>query len=217
MLTKNCITLWCISSFREVYYEIFDLVHDFIDQLYQLLSLCSASQVITVCIVYSGRNEDAYKSFSAAVQQHDTLVKAWAFWGDFIEEQFTKSQNPDIQTGVGAITCFLHACRHQNESKSRKYLAKVIHIFKSLVNRNSIIVPIIMNDHAPFLMLVGCDHMWFSNICIYTVWTNQNYSKKCLIACWIMVERCSWNCGDVKKKSEGISCRNLFKTSFSKN
>lgn len=28
--------------------------------------------------------------------------------------------------GVWAITCYLHACRHQNESKSRKYLAKVI-------------------------------------------------------------------------------------------
>ena len=31
-----------------------------------------------------------------------------------------------ISTGVSAITCFLHACRHQNESKSRKYLAKVL-------------------------------------------------------------------------------------------
>ena len=28
--------------------------------------------------------------------------------------------------GVCAITCYLHACRHQNESKSRKYLAKVL-------------------------------------------------------------------------------------------
>ena len=28
--------------------------------------------------------------------------------------------------GVNAITCYLHACRHQNESKSRKYLAKVL-------------------------------------------------------------------------------------------
>ena len=31
-----------------------------------------------------------------------------------------------ISLGVSAITCFLHACRHQNESKSRKYLAKVL-------------------------------------------------------------------------------------------
>ena len=31
-----------------------------------------------------------------------------------------------MATGVSAITCFLHACRHQNESKSRKYLAKVL-------------------------------------------------------------------------------------------
>ena len=32
---------------------------------------------------------------------------------------------PD-QAGISAITCYLHACRHQNEAKSRKYLAKVI-------------------------------------------------------------------------------------------
>lgn len=34
--------------------------------------------------------------------------------------------NRQINLGVSAITCFLHACRHQNESKSRKYLAKVL-------------------------------------------------------------------------------------------
>lgn len=74
------------------------------------------------CMV--GRTEDAHKAFSAAVQMHDTLVKAWALWGDYMEQQFTKG-TPNIATGVAAITCFLHACRHQNESKSRKYLAKV--------------------------------------------------------------------------------------------
>ncbi|XP_075234435.1 transcription-associated protein Nipped-A isoform X2 [Lycorma delicatula] len=73
-----------------------------------------------------GRIEDAHKTFSAAVQMHDTLVKAWAMWGDFLEQQFIKSNPPNIVTGVSAITCFLHACRHQNESKSRKYLAKVL-------------------------------------------------------------------------------------------
>ena len=31
-----------------------------------------------------------------------------------------------MNLGVSAIVCFLHACRHQNESKSRKYLAKVL-------------------------------------------------------------------------------------------
>lgn len=71
-----------------------------------------------------GRSEDANKAFSAAVQMHDTLVKAWALWGDYLEALFTRDRN--IQVGVSAITCFLHACRHQNESKSRKYLAKVL-------------------------------------------------------------------------------------------
>nr|XP_018903777.1 PREDICTED: transformation/transcription domain-associated protein isoform X3 [Bemisia tabaci] len=73
----------------------------------------------------TGRMEEANKAFSTAVQMHDTLVKAWALWGEHMETQFT--QNPtDMATGAAAITCFLHACRHQNESKSRKYLAKVL-------------------------------------------------------------------------------------------
>lgn len=62
---------------------------------------------------------------------HDTLVKAWALWGDYMEQQFTKNPT-NITTGISAITCFLHACRHQNESKSRKYLAKVTSVCESI-------------------------------------------------------------------------------------
>ncbi|XP_050062544.1 transformation/transcription domain-associated protein-like [Aphis gossypii] len=74
-----------------------------------------------------GNSEEAYKAFSAAVQLHDSMVKAWALWGEYLEETFTKSYpNHTIQTGVSAIICFLQACRQQNESKYRKYLAKVL-------------------------------------------------------------------------------------------
>lgn len=69
------------------------------------------------------RSEEANKAFSAAVQMHDVLVKAWAMWGDYLESIFVKERQ--LHLGVSAITCYLHACRHQNESKSRKYLAKV--------------------------------------------------------------------------------------------
>ncbi|XP_071454988.1 transformation/transcription domain-associated protein [Hetaerina americana] len=72
-----------------------------------------------------GRSEEANKAFSGAVQMHDTLVKAWALWGDYLEGIFTRDAR-QLNLGVSAITCFLHACRHQNESKSRKYLAKVL-------------------------------------------------------------------------------------------
>uniref|UniRef100_A0ABM0MIW8 Transformation/transcription domain-associated protein-like n=1 Tax=Saccoglossus kowalevskii TaxID=10224 RepID=A0ABM0MIW8_SACKO len=71
-----------------------------------------------------GRSDEANKAFSAAVQMHDTLVKAWALWGEYLEGIFTRERQ--INHGVYAITCYLHACRHQNESKSRKYLAKVL-------------------------------------------------------------------------------------------
>lgn len=39
-----------------------------------------------------GRSDDANKAFSAAVQMHDTLVKAWALWGDYLESVFTKEK-----------------------------------------------------------------------------------------------------------------------------
>lgn len=74
-----------------------------------------------------GKSEEAHKAFSAAVQLHDSMVKAWALWGEYMEEYFTKSYpNQSMQTGVAAIICFLQACRQQNESKYRKYLAKVL-------------------------------------------------------------------------------------------
>ncbi|MBN3303926.1 TRRAP protein, partial [Amia calva] len=70
------------------------------------------------------KSDEANKAFSAAVQMHDVLVKAWAMWGDYLENIFVKDRQ--LHQGVSAITCYLHACRHQNESKSRKYLAKVL-------------------------------------------------------------------------------------------
>ena len=69
-------------------------------------------------------SDEAHEAFSAATQMHDTLVKAWALWGEYLEAIFV--QNKVMKTGASAITCFLHACRHQNEPRSRKYLAKVL-------------------------------------------------------------------------------------------
>lgn len=76
-------------------------------------------------LAQTGRSEEANKAFSAATQLHDTLIKAWALWGDYLEHIFTRDPR-QINLGVAAMTCFLHACRNQNESKSRKYLAKVL-------------------------------------------------------------------------------------------
>ena len=74
---------------------------------------------------YMGKSDDANTSFNSGVEMHDRSIKAWALWGDYLERIFvTDPQQTAI--GVSAMTCFLHACRHQNESKSRKYLAKVI-------------------------------------------------------------------------------------------
>jgi transformation/transcription domain-associated protein len=77
-------------------------------------------------LLYSnlGRSEDANKAFSASVQLQDTLVKAWALWGDYLEQIFTRDPR-QTSIAVSAMTCFLHACRNQSESKSRRYFAKV--------------------------------------------------------------------------------------------
>lgn len=78
-------------------------------------------------LAHIGKSEEANKAFSAAVQMtaNDQLVKSWALWGDYLEAIFIKNPK-QINLGVSAMICFLRACRHQNESKSRKYLAKVI-------------------------------------------------------------------------------------------
>lgn len=82
------------------------------------------------------KSEEANKAFSAAVQMHDVLVKAWAMWGDYLENIFVKERQ--LHLGVSAITCYLHACRHQNESKSRKYLAKVLWLLSFDDDKNTL-------------------------------------------------------------------------------
>ena len=70
------------------------------------------------------RSEEANKAFSEAVQMHDTLVKAWALWGDYLDNLFVNERS--VSLGVFAIICYMHACRSQNESKCRKYLARTL-------------------------------------------------------------------------------------------
>ena len=70
------------------------------------------------------RSEDANKSFSAAVQLYDSLVRGWALWGEYLDKLFELDSN--ITLGLSVITCYLHACRAQKEAKCRKYLARII-------------------------------------------------------------------------------------------
>jgi transformation/transcription domain-associated protein len=80
---------------------------------------------VFLCALVPDKSDEANKAFSAAVQMHDTSIKAWALYGDYLEQVFTRDAR-QINLGVNAMACFLHACRHQNESKARKYLAKVL-------------------------------------------------------------------------------------------
>ena len=38
------------------------------------------------------RSDDANKAFSAAVCLHDTQVKAWALWGEYMEDIFVRDK-----------------------------------------------------------------------------------------------------------------------------
>lgn len=95
--------------------------------LYQLSSTLSSLFCFSLYFLffYSDKLDDANKNFSAAVQMHDQSVKAWALYGDYLDQVFTRDSR-QIYLGVNAIACYLHACRHNNESKARKYLAKVL-------------------------------------------------------------------------------------------
>lgn len=74
---------------------------------------------------YLGRSPEANKSFAHAVELCDNSNKSWALYGEYLEMVFTS--NPKLTSmGVSAITCFFHAARDQSETKTRKYLAKVI-------------------------------------------------------------------------------------------
>lgn len=72
-----------------------------------------------------GRSDEANKAFSASCQLHDTLAKSWGHWGDYLEQSFTRDPR-QMHLGISAVTAFMHACRHQNEAKSRKYVAKIL-------------------------------------------------------------------------------------------
>ncbi|XP_057664226.1 transcription-associated protein 1 [Diorhabda carinulata] len=85
----------------------------------------------------SNKSDEANKMFSAAVQMHDASTKAWALYGDYLEQIFTRDQR-QINLGVNAMACLLHACRHQNEAKARKYLAKVLWLLSYDDENNSL-------------------------------------------------------------------------------
>ena len=45
--------------------------------------------LIVIFIMKSfNRSDQANKCFSSAVQLHDNLVKAWAAWGDYLDQLF---------------------------------------------------------------------------------------------------------------------------------
>lgn len=77
-------------------------------------------------LAQTGKSEEANKCFSASVQLHDGLWKAWALWGDYLDQLFAKDRN--LTLGLSALTCYLHACRNQSEGKCRKYLASIIYM-----------------------------------------------------------------------------------------
>lgn len=77
-------------------------------------------------LCYLGRSIEANKAFTQAVNMNEeTTPKAYALYGEYLEVLFTRDPSK-IDIGIAAMTCFLQACRNQNENKTTKYIAKVI-------------------------------------------------------------------------------------------
>ena len=102
----DCIESTDVSYFRK------EMISDFYSLKGKILTLL-------------GDSDEANKAFSASVQLNENSAKAWALWGDYLEQVFTGDPK-QTRIGVSAITCFLNASRHHNEMKSRKYMAKVL-------------------------------------------------------------------------------------------
>jgi transformation/transcription domain-associated protein len=76
-------------------------------------------------LTYLNRSAEASKCFNTACELNENSNKSWALYGEYLEIIFT--QNPKlIQHGISAMTCYLHASRDLSETKTRKYLSKVI-------------------------------------------------------------------------------------------
>lgn len=73
---------------------------------------------------YIGNSDGANNSFSTAIKLFNSSSKACSSYGEYLENVFLSDRQ--MIYGKKAIKCFLYACRDQNESKARKYLAKVL-------------------------------------------------------------------------------------------
>ncbi|KAK8783727.1 hypothetical protein V5799_009908 [Amblyomma americanum] len=141
-----------------------------------------------------GRSEEANKALSAAVQMHDTLVKAWALWGDYLEGLFGRDrwESRQLNLAASALTCFLHACRHQNEPKARKYLAKVLWLLtydneqgtlaEAVDKYNAGVPPLQWLPWVPQLLtcLVRPEGRLLLNLLVQMVWFRENWYEEVL-------------------------------------
>jgi transformation/transcription domain-associated protein len=69
--------------------------------------------------------DEANHSFASATQIEMGLPKAWAAWGQFNDKLF-KDNPKEMKYGVNAINCYLQAAGLYNNSRSRKYLARIL-------------------------------------------------------------------------------------------
>ncbi|KAI8925789.1 hypothetical protein BC831DRAFT_256646 [Entophlyctis helioformis] len=70
-------------------------------------------------------NEDAIQAFSSAIHIDMELAKAWASWGEYNDRLFAE-QPMQMEHGVDAINCYLHAAGIYNNARSRKFLARIL-------------------------------------------------------------------------------------------
>ncbi|XP_030767739.1 transcription-associated protein 1 [Sitophilus oryzae] len=94
----------------------------------------------------SGKSDEANKEFSAAVQMHDTSIKAWALYGDYLESVFiTDHRQENIKSSKDLIGRPSPQAGSKAESwvkveaKTRKYIAKILWLLSYDDDKNSLI------------------------------------------------------------------------------
>ncbi|KAJ3326459.1 hypothetical protein HDU76_012906 [Blyttiomyces sp. JEL0837] len=70
-------------------------------------------------------HDEAAVAFATATQIDIALPKAWAAWGQYNDRMF-KEQPTEMKYGISAINCYLHAAGIYNNSRSRKFLARIL-------------------------------------------------------------------------------------------
>ncbi|RKP03126.1 hypothetical protein CXG81DRAFT_9931 [Caulochytrium protostelioides] len=70
-------------------------------------------------------HDEAQSAFSSSLHMDLTLAKSWAAWGQYNDRMFADSPK-EYKYGANALNCYMQAADIYNNSRSRRFLARVL-------------------------------------------------------------------------------------------